>query len=113
MRRGIHLLQNLRSISEVQERAVIQGSDQQKGSDFKKLFRVPPLPCPLPVWDQLGPGNRQVTFEEAVGAIETPAFLLDLWASAADMHQRYRRVSPALCPSAAEAGGVALKLMGL
>ena len=34
----------------------------------------------------------------------------DLWASAADMHQRYRRVSRPLCPSAAEAGGVALKL---
>ena len=34
----------------------------------------------------------------------------DLWASAADMHQRYRRVSRAPCPSAAEAGGVALKL---
>ena len=29
---------------------------------------------------------------------------------AADMHQRYRRVYRALCPSAAEAGGVALKL---
>ena len=67
----------------------------------------PPLPPPLPASSSpapaslLGPGNRQVTFEEAVGA---------LWASAADMHQRYRRVSRALCPSVAEAGGVALKL---
>ena len=61
---------------------------------------LPPSPAlPSP---QLGPGNRQVTFEEAVGV---------LWASAADMHQRYRRVSRALCPSAAEAGGVALKLI--
>ena len=34
----------------------------------------------------------------------------ELWTSAADMHRRYRRLNRALCPSAAEPRGIALKL---
>ena len=60
-------------------------STRQSGLPFRSpltlpcsLLSCPPRSCPPPAlstaWDQLGPGNRQVTFEEGVGAV-TPKLL--------------------------------------